>query len=150
MLNEPKVAYRNKLLLVWLPTCLGISYSIALHFSFRVSCALPPPKKKSGGASLYWFCLYAPRILVTPLSCLGGHGSRRRRQLICLHRPTSSRQNTRARTHAHRSRCVGDLEEHCMSGSAGDWSGQISIHGRSTISSLSARRLQRFLYLRTI
>jgi len=27
--NEPKVACRNKLLLVWLPTCLRISYSIA-------------------------------------------------------------------------------------------------------------------------
>jgi len=29
LLNEPKIAYRNKRLPFWLPTCLGISYSTA-------------------------------------------------------------------------------------------------------------------------
>jgi len=29
LINEPKVAYRNKRLLFWLPTCLSCSYSIA-------------------------------------------------------------------------------------------------------------------------
>jgi len=37
--NEPKVAHRNKLLLLWLSTFLGISHN-AQHFTFRL-CAPP-------------------------------------------------------------------------------------------------------------
>lgn len=43
-MNEPKVAYRNKLWLFCLPTCLPISYYTA--FFFQAPCAPPPPKKK--------------------------------------------------------------------------------------------------------
>ena len=39
-----KVTYRNKRLLFWLPTCLGISYCTA--FDLRALCA--PSKQKSG------------------------------------------------------------------------------------------------------
>jgi len=45
-MNKPNVVYRNQLLLVWLSTCLGISYSIAQHFIFG-PCA--PSKKNIRG-----------------------------------------------------------------------------------------------------
>jgi len=44
-MNEPKVAYRNKLLLFWLLTSLGISYSTAYRFTFKPGA---PPKKIGG------------------------------------------------------------------------------------------------------
>jgi len=43
LLKQPKVVCRNKLLLFWLPTCLGSSYSIVLHFHL-VSGPVPPAK----------------------------------------------------------------------------------------------------------
>jgi len=43
LLKQPKVVCRNKLLLFWLPTCLGSSYSIVLHFHL-VSGPVPPTK----------------------------------------------------------------------------------------------------------
>ena len=57
-----KVAYRNKHLLFWLPTCLGIS-STAWHLTFKTRAPLPPRKKNRGGG----FCPRAPTTLVTPL-----------------------------------------------------------------------------------
>jgi len=41
-LNESEEAYRSKLLIFWLPTCLGNSQSIALHFTD------PAPQKQIG------------------------------------------------------------------------------------------------------
>ena len=38
MISEPKVAYRNKLLLFWLSACLGIIYSTPYHYTFKL-CA---------------------------------------------------------------------------------------------------------------
>ena len=42
-MSEPKVACRDKLLRFWLPACLGITNSIAEHFTFGPSA---PPQKK--------------------------------------------------------------------------------------------------------
>jgi len=48
LLNERTVAYRNKLLLVWLSTCLVTSLrSISLSGPVR-----PPPKKNGGDTSV--------------------------------------------------------------------------------------------------
>ena len=69
-MNEPKVVYRNKLLLFWLPTCLRVSYSTARHFTFK-PCA-PPPKKNWGGvATVHWFCsqLGAENLFVQYMQC---------------------------------------------------------------------------------
>jgi len=34
LLDEPKVAYRNKILPFWLPICVGIGYANAEHVDF--------------------------------------------------------------------------------------------------------------------
>jgi len=62
-MNEPKVAYCNKLMLYWLSTCLSISYSTARHFRFQDRASHFPPKK---GSTLHCFCCRALRTLVTP------------------------------------------------------------------------------------
>ena len=54
-------AYRSKLLLFWLPTCLGICYPTA----YPLSLSPVPPLKKWG--TFYRSCPRAPRTLVTPL-----------------------------------------------------------------------------------
>jgi len=54
-------AYRRKLLLFWLPTCLGICYPTA----YPLSLSPVPPLKKWG--TFYRSCPRAPRTLVTPL-----------------------------------------------------------------------------------
>ena len=65
LLNEPKVPRRNKLLQFWLPTCLGITYFIACHFSFGPRA--PPPKNRGRSSLLLRRepsyasgCVYAP------------------------------------------------------------------------------------------
>jgi len=50
-MSEPKVACRNKLLIFWVPACLGITYSIAEHFTFGPSA----PRKKNRGAHFIVF-----------------------------------------------------------------------------------------------
>ena len=62
LMYEPKVAYRNKLVLVWLSACLGITFfSTAKHFIFKP--LVPPPRKKLGA-----LLPRTPRTLVTPLN----------------------------------------------------------------------------------
>jgi len=45
---EPKVAYRNKLVLVWLSACLGITFFPLQSIIFSSPLRLPPPPKKMG------------------------------------------------------------------------------------------------------
>ena len=69
-MNEP----RNKLLILWLPTCLGIrDCTFGLHFTFKY-CASPPPKSGKHTEVMHFFCFFfgggrcprTPKTLVTP------------------------------------------------------------------------------------
>ena len=56
LVNDRKVAYCNKLLLFWLPTCLGISYSTAWRFTFKPGARVRPPPEKIEEGTLRRFC----------------------------------------------------------------------------------------------
>jgi len=62
---KSRLPRRNKLLQFWLPTCLGITYFIACHFSFGPRA--PPPKNRGRSSLLLRRepsyasgCVYAP------------------------------------------------------------------------------------------
>jgi len=67
LLNKPKVAYRDEILLFWLPTCSGISYSSAEHITFGLRVPSPQKIRRCGAGGNLLLLRRTPRTLVTPL-----------------------------------------------------------------------------------
>jgi len=77
-LNEPKVAYRDKLLPFWLPNCLCTSSSIVYFFYFKTPSfgRMPPspPRKSRGGHAILTFPpLPQPKLVLDLATAYNAH-----------------------------------------------------------------------------